>query len=654
MYRNQIQYPKCIEGASYDAVEVLSIWFGDKTNKRSTELSKFRGGSQSHRFPFSVCFRSYFSLILQRYNLKVLKNSYSPRCTLFKYALSPLPPTESVTYIFGSIIGLCKAYSKLTKAHKYDFHVDLTLLDIHPTALPRDLSIIGLLDAPPTRTQPAFEDEKILETIFFLPCAVCSCISAGPDINSGFASKIRAQLDIERAEINELFDRLPNAVPALQPKPIRPGSERGGSKKAKKIRVHFRVEMTDEAGRTKDTPEILYEVYWCQIGVMSRYPISHGDYIYTWPYEHFALRSFLISSTVPYSAAASNYLLNISCTPSRYTLPSTADVPLPPGFLGCQVKHVALVSGLISLAQPLEGYYPVPLSKQASRAELVHLLTPYTVHIGSTDVQGYSAQHPHLGAPPAAASLPALIYLDLQILIRSRSRIEIVPLYLDIPSGFLFYAVRLLPPSVVACPIAISQLQASSSQRFSRTSIVHNSHVPFTSHHAQSSNCHLHSRTPIVHNERQFFFSTLWYSSLIPSSRLSTFYPSFSELNSTMDMVSNERDGDTVVSLTSILQNLHLQLDRALNQNSQRQDTLQEPEVVAAAEVPGNRVADITVDLLPLVTAGLGVGIFPSLQLAQPFVHKVKGNFMRGFTTREQAEADFCLARDLGLLQIIQ
>ncbi|KAJ3846270.1 hypothetical protein EV368DRAFT_89304 [Lentinula lateritia] len=166
------------------------------------------------------------------------------------------------------------------------------------------------------------------------------------------------------------------------------------------------------------------------------------------------------------------------------------------------------------------------------------------------------------------------------------------------------------------------------------------------------------------------------------------------ELNSTMDMVSNERDGDTVVSLTSILQNLHLQLDRALKQNAQRQDTPQEPEVVAAAEVPGNRVADITVEdnqsstlsmsfistlssenqtLCPFcsgstpavrsshqpalwysVTAGLGVGIFPSLQLAQPFVHKVKGNFMRGFTTHEQAEADFCLARDLGLLQIIQ
>ncbi|KAJ3898138.1 hypothetical protein F5879DRAFT_995104 [Lentinula edodes] len=63
-----------------------------------------------------------------------------------------------------------------------------------------------------------------------------------------------------------------------------------------------------------------------------------------------------------------------------------------------------------------------------------------------------------------------------------------------------------------------------------------------------------------------------------------------------MDIVSNECDGDTVVSLTSILQNLHLQLDQALNQNAQRQDTPQEPEVVAAAEVPGNRVADITVE----------------------------------------------------------
>ncbi|KAJ3804381.1 hypothetical protein F5876DRAFT_70680, partial [Lentinula aff. lateritia] len=100
---------------------------------------------------------------------------------------------------------------------------------------------------------------------------------------------------------------------------------------------------------------------------------------------------------------------------------------------------------------------------------------------------------------------------------------------------------------------------------------------------------------------------------------------------------------------------------------SYRQDTPQEPKVVAAAEVPGNRVADITVDLLllgiPLTNPPYGIVSQLDLesasshhcrQLAQPFVHKVKGNFMRGFTTREQAEADFCLARDLGLLQIIQ
>ncbi|KAJ3927558.1 MAG: hypothetical protein NXY57DRAFT_1064371, partial [Lentinula lateritia] len=111
------------------------------------------------------------------------------------------------------------------------------------------------------------------------------------------------------------------------------------------------------------------------------------DYIYTWLYKH-RPTFFLISST----ASPDDFC-------HTYALPSTADVPLPPGFLGRQ-KHVALVSGLISLAQPLEGYYPVPLSKQASRTELVHLLTSYTVHIGSTDVQGDSNCCPeHCGIP---------------------------------------------------------------------------------------------------------------------------------------------------------------------------------------------------------------------------------------------------------------
>ncbi|KAJ3861296.1 hypothetical protein EV359DRAFT_66594 [Lentinula novae-zelandiae] len=234
-------------------------------------------------------------------------------------------------------------------------------------------------------------DSQIYQFSKKLPNVTWFIGSAGPGINSGCASKIRAQLDMEHAQINELFDRLP-----------KPWERAKWTKKAKKIRVHFRVEMTDKAGRAKDTPEILYEVYWCQIGVMSRYPVSHGDYIYTWPYKH-CPTFFLISSTVPYSAATSNYLLNICIWASpddfchTYALPSTADVPLPPGFLGRQ-KHVALVSGLISLAQPLEGYYPVPLSKQASRTELVHLLTSYTVHIGSTDVQGDSCPE-HCGIP---------------------------------------------------------------------------------------------------------------------------------------------------------------------------------------------------------------------------------------------------------------
>ena len=44
-------------------------------------------------------------------------------------------------HVFGSIIGVNRAFQKLTEAKKTRFKVHMTLLDIHPMVLARDLCL---------------------------------------------------------------------------------------------------------------------------------------------------------------------------------------------------------------------------------------------------------------------------------------------------------------------------------------------------------------------------------------------------------------------------------------------------------------------------------------------------------------------------------
>ncbi|KAF5371689.1 hypothetical protein D9758_003390 [Tetrapyrgos nigripes] len=49
-------------------------------------------------------------------------------------------------HVYASMIGIHRAYERLSKLHKKELNVHLTLLDIHPTALARDLIIMLLLE----------------------------------------------------------------------------------------------------------------------------------------------------------------------------------------------------------------------------------------------------------------------------------------------------------------------------------------------------------------------------------------------------------------------------------------------------------------------------------------------------------------------------
>ena len=49
--------------------------------------------------------------------------------------------------MYGTLIGGRKAYEDLTKAKQPKFHLHITLLDIHPGILARDLCIMMLVDS---------------------------------------------------------------------------------------------------------------------------------------------------------------------------------------------------------------------------------------------------------------------------------------------------------------------------------------------------------------------------------------------------------------------------------------------------------------------------------------------------------------------------
>lgn len=56
-------------------------------------------------------------------------------------------------HVFATIIGLYETYKTLEKPEKKAFHTHITMLDIHPTALARDLCLLmwfhDLLEADP-------------------------------------------------------------------------------------------------------------------------------------------------------------------------------------------------------------------------------------------------------------------------------------------------------------------------------------------------------------------------------------------------------------------------------------------------------------------------------------------------------------------------
>ncbi|KAF8827058.1 hypothetical protein HHX47_DHR5000531 [Lentinula edodes] len=69
-------------------------------------------------------------------------------------------------HVFGTMIGLKKAHEKLRPAQQKDINVHLTLLDIHPTALARDLCIMMLLDDLIHNAKTPLEEE-ILAALFY-------------------------------------------------------------------------------------------------------------------------------------------------------------------------------------------------------------------------------------------------------------------------------------------------------------------------------------------------------------------------------------------------------------------------------------------------------------------------------------------------------
>ena len=70
-------------------------------------------------------------------------------------------------HVFGSIIGLHQEYLKLTKAKRDSFKVHITLLDIHPTTLARDLCIFALLEQLLDTPNSKEKEAEIKATIFY-------------------------------------------------------------------------------------------------------------------------------------------------------------------------------------------------------------------------------------------------------------------------------------------------------------------------------------------------------------------------------------------------------------------------------------------------------------------------------------------------------
>jgi hypothetical protein len=60
-------------------------------------------------------------------------------------ARSPRIRRQSARHVYGTLIGIYRAFTSLPPAKRSNFKVHITLLDIHPVALTRDLCIMMLL-----------------------------------------------------------------------------------------------------------------------------------------------------------------------------------------------------------------------------------------------------------------------------------------------------------------------------------------------------------------------------------------------------------------------------------------------------------------------------------------------------------------------------
>ncbi|KDQ51621.1 hypothetical protein JAAARDRAFT_704064 [Jaapia argillacea MUCL 33604] len=88
-------------------------------------------------------------------------------------------------HVFGSLIGLHKAFDRLSKAKRESFQAHITLLDIHPTALARDLCLLMLLHEMTDETKDAVALSEISATIFYVIKTMddlCSRLSATPTL----------------------------------------------------------------------------------------------------------------------------------------------------------------------------------------------------------------------------------------------------------------------------------------------------------------------------------------------------------------------------------------------------------------------------------------------------------------------------------------
>lgn len=71
-------------------------------------------------------------------------------------------------HVYGTLIGAHQAFLKLNHSKRSQFHVHMTLLDIHPSALARDLCVLMLLHMLADASRSAVDVIEIKATIFYV------------------------------------------------------------------------------------------------------------------------------------------------------------------------------------------------------------------------------------------------------------------------------------------------------------------------------------------------------------------------------------------------------------------------------------------------------------------------------------------------------